>query len=265
MCNPDAGQRRAGIRPHLARGPVCLCRTSPASCAACAGSLRRGTRPIGTGTSLHASVRDTSDWQFACLPSAPQYCGATPTEAVPFLGSAVSSTTRTGSSQEPRGRRICRSHRPSARSSRWLLPHVLLGRRVGLGVSVGLPTGCQPGTSRPSAGSVPRERDPLGSGSTPPAVLPVGELALPEGSVGQIVLPLTVFHQPPRRCQIGAVGGVTGRTSRRVRCSEISHQPRTIQTARRRAGCRQSRSRTTNGIGRRGLGPGGDNRPALPY
>ena len=126
MCNPDAGQRRAGIRPHLARGPVCLCRTSPASCAACAGSLRRGTRPIGTGTSLHASVRDTSDWQFACLPSAPQYCGATPTEAVPFLGSAVSSTTRTGSSQEPRGRRICRSHRPSARSSRWLLPHVLL-------------------------------------------------------------------------------------------------------------------------------------------
>jgi hypothetical protein len=44
-----------------------------------------------TGTSPEASVTDTSVWQFAFLPSTVAYCGATPTEALPFLGSAVSS------------------------------------------------------------------------------------------------------------------------------------------------------------------------------
>jgi hypothetical protein len=45
-----------------------------------------------TGTSPDASVSDTSVWQLAFLPSADAYCGATPTEWLPFLGKAVSST-----------------------------------------------------------------------------------------------------------------------------------------------------------------------------
>jgi hypothetical protein len=58
-------------------------------------SGRNRRRPIITGTSSRASVSDTSVWQLAVLPSAEAYCGATPTECVPFFGSAVSSTTRT--------------------------------------------------------------------------------------------------------------------------------------------------------------------------
>ena len=34
----------------------------------------------------------TAAWQFACLPIWPQYCRATPTEYLPCLGNAVSST-----------------------------------------------------------------------------------------------------------------------------------------------------------------------------
>src|SRR5215831_6902 len=51
-----------------------------------------------TGTSPRASVSDTRVWQLAVLPSAEAYCGATPTECVPFLGIAVSSITSTASS-----------------------------------------------------------------------------------------------------------------------------------------------------------------------
>src|SRR5436189_5900893 len=50
-----------------------------------------------TGTSPRASVSDTKVWQLAVLPSAEAYCGATPTECVPFLGIAVSSITSTAS------------------------------------------------------------------------------------------------------------------------------------------------------------------------
>jgi transposase len=39
----------------------------------------------------------TGVWQLAVLPSAEAYCGATPTECVPFLGIAVSSITSTAS------------------------------------------------------------------------------------------------------------------------------------------------------------------------
>jgi hypothetical protein len=46
---------------------------------------------------LRASVSETSDWQFAVLPSAPQYWRATPTECTPFFGSAVSSMISTAS------------------------------------------------------------------------------------------------------------------------------------------------------------------------
>jgi hypothetical protein len=50
------------------------------------------------GTSSLAKVSDTSVWQLAFLPKAEAYCGATPTECVPFFGSAVSSTIRKASS-----------------------------------------------------------------------------------------------------------------------------------------------------------------------
>ncbi len=42
-------------------------------------------------------MRETSNWQLAFLPSAPQYWRATPTEGVPFFGRAVSSITRQAS------------------------------------------------------------------------------------------------------------------------------------------------------------------------
>src|SRR3954468_1622384 len=54
--------------------------------------------PTGSGTSPRASVSETRTWQFAVLPNAPQYCGATPTESSPFLGTAESSTTSTAAS-----------------------------------------------------------------------------------------------------------------------------------------------------------------------
>lgn len=62
-----------------------------------AGSLvqlsgRKSRKPTITGTSLNANVNDTRVWQLAFLPSTEAYCGATPTERLPFFGSAVSST-----------------------------------------------------------------------------------------------------------------------------------------------------------------------------
>src|SRR4051812_10503403 len=60
---------------------------------------RNSRKPRGIGTSLAASVSETSAWQFARLPSWPQYCRATPTERVPFFGSAVSSITNAASGQ----------------------------------------------------------------------------------------------------------------------------------------------------------------------
>ena len=42
-----------------------------------------------------ANVADTSVWQLAVLPRAEAYCAATPTEWLPFFGSAVSSITKT--------------------------------------------------------------------------------------------------------------------------------------------------------------------------
>src|SRR6516225_7126169 len=60
-------------------------------------SGRNNRNASTTGTSPRASVSDTRVWQFAVLPSADAYCGATPTECVPFLGIAVSSITSTAS------------------------------------------------------------------------------------------------------------------------------------------------------------------------
>ena len=45
-------------------------------------------------TPVH-SATVTAVWQFAILPRAPQYCRATPTEAVPCLGKLVPSRIRT--------------------------------------------------------------------------------------------------------------------------------------------------------------------------
>src|SRR5262249_45623399 len=50
-----------------------------------------------TGTSPRASVSDTRVWQLEFLPSAEAYCEATPTECLPFFGTAVSSITITAS------------------------------------------------------------------------------------------------------------------------------------------------------------------------
>src|SRR6516165_6951464 len=58
-------------------------------------SGRNNRNASTTGTSPRASVSDTRVWQFAVLPSADAYCGATPTACVPFLGIAVSSITST--------------------------------------------------------------------------------------------------------------------------------------------------------------------------
>jgi hypothetical protein len=49
------------------------------------------------GASPRASVVETNDWQLPALPRADAHCAATPTEWLPFVGSAVLSITRTAS------------------------------------------------------------------------------------------------------------------------------------------------------------------------
>jgi len=66
-------------------------------------------------------VSETSDWQFVCLPSSPQYCGATPTERVPFFGIAVSSTTSTASPPPSNPSACSASTRHSGASSHFVL------------------------------------------------------------------------------------------------------------------------------------------------
>lgn len=53
-------------------------------------SARISRRLSMSGTSPDASVTDTSVWQLAFLPNAEAYWGATPTDALPFFGNAVS-------------------------------------------------------------------------------------------------------------------------------------------------------------------------------
>jgi hypothetical protein len=60
-------------------------------------SGRKSRKATITGTSPRASVSETSTWQFAFFPSAEAYCAPTPTECLPFLGTAVSSITNTAS------------------------------------------------------------------------------------------------------------------------------------------------------------------------
>jgi transposase len=55
---------------------------------------RYSRHAIGMLAAAVASDRLTATWQLSCLPSCPQYCRATPTECVPFLGVPVSSITQ---------------------------------------------------------------------------------------------------------------------------------------------------------------------------
>ena len=54
-------------------------------------SGRYSTAPIGQVRPPAHSAAVTATWQLATLPSAPQYCRATPTECGPDLGKLVSS------------------------------------------------------------------------------------------------------------------------------------------------------------------------------
>ena len=99
----DLGQRHLALgRP---RGAALLRHAGPPQPRRIGHPLARqgpGQRPgrrsaTGTGTSPRASVSETRAWQLAFLPSAPAYRWATPTEAEPFFGRAVSSTTGTAS------------------------------------------------------------------------------------------------------------------------------------------------------------------------
>lgn len=65
-------------------------------------SGRNSARPTAIGTSPRANVSDTNVWQLAVLPSVVAYCGATPTERLPFFGNAVSSMTKTASAPPTR-------------------------------------------------------------------------------------------------------------------------------------------------------------------
>jgi hypothetical protein len=62
-------------------------------------------------------VSETSAWQLACLPSSPQYCGATPTDSVPLFGTPVSSITSTASAPPTRRSARSASTRQSGASS----------------------------------------------------------------------------------------------------------------------------------------------------
>jgi hypothetical protein len=89
------GSVTVSLRADLWLGGKVL-RLGHASLGAAVGVIRPGLRQIelmGTGRlacSL-ARERSTATWQSSCLPSWPQYCRATPTECLPFLGKPASS------------------------------------------------------------------------------------------------------------------------------------------------------------------------------
>ena len=59
-------------------------------------------------TSVTAEI-DTPTWQLPTLPSVPEYCRATPGEAVPSFGKPVSSTTHASGAITSTARRASRS------------------------------------------------------------------------------------------------------------------------------------------------------------
>jgi hypothetical protein len=84
-----------------------------ASASATQPSGRNSRRPMHTGTSWRARVSETSAWQFARLPSWPQYCRCPPTDCLPCFTSAVSSITSTASAP-PTRRSACRTSSASS-------------------------------------------------------------------------------------------------------------------------------------------------------
>src|SRR5579859_5353517 len=108
------GDLRLGFERNLV-GTLAFLRRSGSSTQAC-GRYRR--QAIGRLAELLATDRLTATWQLSCLPSWPQYCRATPTEWLPFLGNPVSSTiqARIGSRRSRIGR-TCSPIRPSRASS----------------------------------------------------------------------------------------------------------------------------------------------------
>src|SRR5215218_231461 len=97
---PAATTRSISARAISVLARTRRCSSGTPASAQRSGSLahssgRNNLSPSGTGTSSWARVSETRTWQFACLPRAPQYWRATPTERRPFLGKAVSSITST--------------------------------------------------------------------------------------------------------------------------------------------------------------------------
>lgn len=82
------------MRARRARTAAAASSSPPAS--AVAGSQRAGTnrrQSSGAEAVSVAACTLTAIWQFPTFPSVPEYCRATPGEAVPSLGNPVSSTT----------------------------------------------------------------------------------------------------------------------------------------------------------------------------
>src|SRR6516165_2167695 len=112
---PITGIRQHAAKAHTGRDGTIDLRQSHFRFRSCRSTFGRNTRSLQSrplarptlgkkqpqrqydGHLTRASVSDTRVWQFAVLPSADVYCGATPTECVPFLGIAVSSITSTAS------------------------------------------------------------------------------------------------------------------------------------------------------------------------
>ena len=103
----DHGRDGKARRAHLAQqrqAPTAIsARTAPSResvpAPAGAGSATpradTASRPAATPARPVHSATVTAVWQFAILPRAPQYCRATPTEAVPCFGKLVPSRIRT--------------------------------------------------------------------------------------------------------------------------------------------------------------------------
>ena len=113
-----ATSRRGATSPGRRRG------RETAPCARRAGSCAQATGRYSVAPSSQArtpvqSATVTATWQLATLPSAPQYCRATPTECVPCLGKLVSSRISTPRRSGTTARR--RRHTGSASQGAWVM------------------------------------------------------------------------------------------------------------------------------------------------
>ena len=90
---PDAASGRVAISPE-SRPPSESAPSARRAASVVHASGRYSAAPIGHARWPVQSAAVTATWQFATLPSAPQYCRATPTECGPDLGKLVSSRIR---------------------------------------------------------------------------------------------------------------------------------------------------------------------------